>query len=88
MFSGHSLPFIWPGFDPIDLGICVDSVSGVLFYNLVLTRVLIRATADQVLVIVSLRAQFLRTVCFNGSLVIFPGFFLVLVNSSTRGYHA
>ena len=57
----------------------MDTVSGVLFRNLVLPRVLIRVTADQVLVIVSLRAQFSRTVGFNGSLARLFGFFLVFV---------
>ncbi len=57
----------------------MDTVSGVLFCNLVSIRDLIRVTADQVLVIDSLWAQFSRTVCFNGSLAIFSGFFLVFV---------
>ena len=57
----------------------MNTVSGVLLYNLVLTRDLIRVTADQVLVIDSLRAQFSRTVGFNGSLAIFSEFFLACI---------
>ncbi len=57
----------------------MDTVSGVLFCNLVLACVFILVTADQVLVIDSLWAQFSRTVCFNGFLAIFSGFSLFFV---------